>query len=63
MKEFRCGSPECSTQFTAAEREALLAEIAEHVKKAHKVATPTQTLLDYLEATAVRDTASSPTAR
>lgn len=56
MKEFQCGSPECSTQFTATDREELLREIAEHVKKKHKVATPTETLVSYLEATAVRDT-------
>lgn len=55
MKDFQCGSPECSTQFTAADRDELRREIAEHVKKAHNVATPTETLVSYLEATAVKD--------
>lgn len=55
MKEFQCGSPECSTQFTAADREELLREIAEHVKTKHNVKAPSESLLSYLEATAVRD--------
>lgn len=63
MKEFQCGSPECSAHFTATDRDTLRAEIAEHVKKAHNVETATGTLVDYLEATSARDTTSSPTAR
>lgn len=55
MKEFQCGSPECSTHFTATDRDELRREIAEHVKTAHNVATPSETLLTYLEDTAVRD--------
>lgn len=59
MKEFRCGSPECNTQFTAADTDELHAKMATHLKDAHNVQTATQTLVSYLEANAVTDTGSS----
>lgn len=62
MKEFACGSPECNTEFTATDREDLINQMSEHLKDVHNVQTATQTLLNYLEKTAVRDSSPSESA-
>lgn len=53
MLEFTCGHQECGSQFTASNRDALLSQAADHLKKKHDVQTATQTLMSYLEATCV----------
>lgn len=56
MQEFRCASPECKSQFTAPTKEELTRKMAEHLKDAHNVQTPTQTIVNYLVETSVRET-------
>jgi predicted small metal-binding protein len=53
MLEFTCGHQECGSQFTSSNKDVLLSQVADHLKKAHAVQTPTQTLMGYLEATCV----------
>jgi predicted small metal-binding protein len=53
MHQFQCGHEECGSQFTAANKDALMAQVAEHLKDTHAVDTPTQTLMGYLESTCV----------
>ncbi|MGH3801574.1 MAG: DUF1059 domain-containing protein [Pseudonocardiaceae bacterium] len=55
MKEFHCDSPECSSSFTAANSEEMRSKIAQHVMEVHDVATPTETILNYLETTSVTE--------
>ena len=55
-KEFQCDSPECSSHFTAGDSEEMRREIAKHLKDAHDIDTPTQTIMNYLETTSVTET-------
>lgn len=58
MPEFRCGSPVCTTRFTAPSKEELMVEVTRHVREVHRIPQPTKPILDYLEETAVHDTAT-----
>jgi predicted small metal-binding protein len=49
MYEFTCGHQECGSQFTSSDKDVLMRQVGEHLKEAHAVQTPTQTLLGYLE--------------
>lgn len=53
MHEFQCGHLECGSQFTASDKNHLMAQVAEHLKEAHNVDKATETLMNYLEATCV----------
>jgi predicted small metal-binding protein len=53
MHQFQCGHQECFSQYTAANKDDLMRKVAEHLKEAHNVQTPTQTLMGYLEETCV----------
>jgi predicted small metal-binding protein len=53
MHEFQCGHQECSSQFTASDKNQLMTKVAEHLRESHNVDTATQTLMNYLEATCV----------
>ncbi len=53
MHQFQCGHEECGSQFTAADKDALMAQVAQHLKDTHAVDNPTQTLMGYLESTCV----------
>ena len=53
MHEFTCGHQECSSQFTSSDKDVLMSQVADHLKKVHNVQTATQTLLGYLETTCV----------
>ncbi|MCW2631287.1 MAG: hypothetical protein JWR88_249 [Pseudonocardia sp.] len=55
-KEFQCDSPECSSHFTAADTEEMRREIAKHLRDVHDIDTPTQTIMNYLETTSVKET-------
>jgi predicted small metal-binding protein len=56
MHEFTCGHQECSSQFTSSTKDALMRQVADHLKESHNVQTATQTLLGYLEAHCVSST-------
>jgi predicted small metal-binding protein len=56
MHEFTCGHQECSSQFTASDKDVLMRQVADHLKDTHNVQTATQTLLGYLETTCVTTT-------
>lgn len=56
MHEFTCGHQECSSQFTSGTKDALMRQVADHLKEYHNVQTATQTLLGYLETTCVTST-------
>lgn len=60
--EFQCGSPACSSRLSADSRDELMAEVAKHVRVEHRIPKPTKSILDYLEATAVREVAPTRTA-
>jgi predicted small metal-binding protein len=53
MPEFQCGSPVCNSKFSARTKDELMSRVAEHVRSAHQIPVPTQSILSYLEATAV----------
>lgn len=61
MHEFQCGSPVCSSRFSARSREDLMREVGKHVQDVHRVPAPTKSILDYLESTAVREVPTSGT--
>jgi predicted small metal-binding protein len=56
MHEFNCGHQECSSQFTASDKDYLMRQVAQHLKEVHNVQKATQTLLGYLETTCVTTT-------
>jgi len=56
MHEFQCGHLECGSQFTAADKDHLMQQVAQHLKDAHNVQQPTETLMTYLETTCVTST-------
>jgi predicted small metal-binding protein len=56
MHEFTCGHQECSSQFTSGTKDALMKQVADHLKEVHNVQKATQTLLGYLETTCVSTT-------
>lgn len=53
MHQFQCGHEECASQYTAANKDDLMAQVAQHLKDAHDVNHATQTLMGYLESTCV----------
>ncbi len=53
MYEFMCGHQECGSQLNSSDKEALMRQVADHLKEAHGVQQPTQTLMSYLESTCV----------
>lgn len=55
MPEFQCGSPVCNSKFSARTKDELMSKVADHVRTAHNIPVPTQSILSYLEATAVTE--------
>jgi predicted small metal-binding protein len=53
MHQFQCGHEECGSQFTASNKDDLMAQVAQHLKDVHNVNHATQTLMGYLESTCV----------
>jgi hypothetical protein len=56
MHEFTCGHQECSSQFSSSDKDYLMRQVGEHLKKDHAVQIPTQTLLGYLDTHCVTTT-------
>ncbi|MGH3906670.1 MAG: DUF1059 domain-containing protein [Pseudonocardiaceae bacterium] len=56
MHEFQCGHQECSSRFTANDKDYLMSQVAEHLREAHNVDKATETLMSYLESTCVTTT-------
>ncbi|MGH3896835.1 MAG: DUF1059 domain-containing protein [Pseudonocardiaceae bacterium] len=56
MHEFTCGHQECSSQFSSSNKDALMQQVADHVKEYHGLQAATQTVLGYLETTCVTTT-------
>ena len=53
MLQFTCGHEECGSQFTASDKDVLVSQVIDHVKKKHDVHTATQTLQSFLVAKCV----------
>lgn len=53
MLEFHCGHQECGSRLTAVDQDALMRQVAEHLRAVHHVDSVTETLLSYLESTCV----------
>jgi predicted small metal-binding protein len=56
MYEFTCAHQECNSQMSSSTKDALMRQVADHLKESHAVHTATQTLMGYLEATCVTST-------
>jgi predicted small metal-binding protein len=63
MYEFRCGSPVCSTHFTASTKDELMGKVGAHVLHKHHIAKPTKSLVQFLEANTIRELPQSEGAR
>lgn len=50
MPQFRCVDvgASCKGHFVAANSEDLIKQVSEHLQKVHKVALPSQTLMNYI---------------
>jgi predicted small metal-binding protein len=57
MYEFGCGSPVCRDRFSSSDKEVLMRAVAEHLRTAHRIETPTKSILGYLESNAVTEVA------
>jgi predicted small metal-binding protein len=55
MYEFQCGSPVCRTEFTAPTKDELMGKVADHVLVKHRIAEPTKSLVQFLEANTIRE--------
>ncbi len=53
--EFRCGSPVCSTSFTADTKDELMARVGKHVVEKHRIPAPTKSLVQYVERHTIRE--------
>src|SRR5579884_4541657 len=53
MYQFRCGHQECSSQYSASNKQALMQQVEDHLKEMHNVDKATETLMSYLEQTCV----------
>jgi predicted small metal-binding protein len=53
--EFSCGSPVCSTHFTAPTKDELMGKVGAHVLHKHHIAKPTKSLVQFLEANTIRE--------
>ena len=62
MHEFQCGSPACSTRFSAPTKEQLMAEITRHVQQEHHIPQPPKSIMDFLEENTIREVPAKPTA-
>jgi predicted small metal-binding protein len=62
MPEFQCGSPVCHSKFSAGTKHELMEKVAEHVRTVHHIPAPTQSILSYLEATAVTEDGATQSA-
>lgn len=52
MHELECDSPACRGYLTASDKHDLMRQVEQHLKDAHKVEKPSQTMLSYLASTA-----------
>jgi predicted small metal-binding protein len=59
MYEFQCGSPVCTTHFTAPTKDELMGAVAQHVLVKHRIATPSKSLVRFLEENTVREVTSA----
>ena len=55
MYEFRCGSPVCTTHFTAPTEDALMAQVAQHVAVKHRIANPSKSLVRFLKENTIKE--------
>jgi Protein of unknown function (DUF1059) len=55
MYEFRCGSPVCGTRLTAPTKDELMGLVGKHVVVKHRVAAPTKSMVQFLEANTIRE--------
>ena len=55
MPKFQCGSPTCSSKFSARTQEELMAAVNEHVQKEHAIPVPTKSILGFLAANCVTE--------
>jgi predicted small metal-binding protein len=55
MYEFRCGSPVCKTNFTAATEEQLMSEVARHVAVTHRIPNPSKSLVQFIKDNTIRE--------
>jgi predicted small metal-binding protein len=55
MYEFRCGSPVCTTHFTAPTEDELMTEVAKHVADKHYIPNPTKSLVQFIKANTIRE--------
>jgi predicted small metal-binding protein len=59
MFEFTCGSPVCTTRLTAPTKDELMGKVAKHVVVKHRVAAPTKSMVQFLEANTIREVQAS----
>lgn len=55
MFRFDCGSPVCSTHFTADTKDDLMREVAMHIAVKHHVPQPSKSLVQFVEANTIRE--------
>jgi Protein of unknown function (DUF1059) len=57
MIEYTCGSPVCKTRYTAATAEELMGKVSNHVVVDHRIPAPTKSLVQFVVANCVHETA------
>jgi predicted small metal-binding protein len=56
MVEFNCGSPVCKTHFAAPTMDELMGKVARHVVVAHRIPSPTKSLVEFVVANCITET-------
>ncbi len=58
MYEFTCASPVCHTRLSAPTKAEVMAGVARHVAVKHRVAHPSRSIVEFLEANTVKEVTS-----
>jgi hypothetical protein len=61
--EYRCGSPVCSTRYTAPTEDELMGLVAKHIAVKHKIPAPTKSLVQFVKENTIKWRESLPSAR
>ncbi len=58
MYEFSCASPVCHTRLRAPTKDEVMAGVAQHFAVKHRVAHPSRSIVEFLEANTVKEVAA-----
>lgn len=58
MYQFTCASPVCHTRLSAPTKDEVMAKVAQHFAVRHRVPNPSRSIVEFVEANAIKQVAS-----